>query len=230
MDVSFARSPQSSSITAEATAETSLWTPSCWTSISSDSDDDAAGFSAIEEPVLSTYNKALDDLSKLSDCETPCRPLEFQLNGSLENASRVKKADCLARATEACKLVCNVIAPDDGESLFNSLPRKEEAPEQIRLLINAFAQAPTRNLKTQILRIYAYEYSAKKLQNLHEPYAKLTKWQIKRVRAHARRNSPGFAVTKPKHHRISLDMNKVDHFVDFISCPYFHQDVAFGTR
>ena len=23
-------------------------------------------------------------------------------------------------------------------------------------------------------------------------------------------------------------MNKVDHFVDFISCPYFHQDVAFG--
>lgn len=93
MDVGFARSPQSSSITAEATAETSLWTPSCWTSISSDSDDDAAGFSAIEEPVFSTYNKALDDFSKLSDCETPCKPLEFQLNGSLENASRVKKAE-----------------------------------------------------------------------------------------------------------------------------------------
>ena len=96
----------------------------------------------------------------------PCKPLEFQLNGILENASRVKKAECVVRAKEACKLVCNVIAPDDGESLFNSIPRKEEVPEQIRLLINAFAQAPTRNLKTQILNIHGYEYSAKKLQNL----------------------------------------------------------------
>ena len=68
------------------------------------------------------------------------------------------------------------------------------------------------------------------LQNLHEPYAKLSKWQIKRARAHARRNGPGFAVTKPKNHRISLNMNKVDHFVDFINRPYFHQDVAFGMR
>jgi hypothetical protein len=25
-------------------------------------------------------------------------------------------------------------------------------------------------------------------------------------------------------------MNKVDHFVDFINRPYFHQDVAFGMR
>ena len=25
-------------------------------------------------------------------------------------------------------------------------------------------------------------------------------------------------------------MNKVDHFIDFVNRPYFHQDVAFGTR
>ena len=88
----------------------------------------------MEEPVLSAYNKALDDLSKLSGCETPCK-LEFQLSGSLANASRVKKAECVARATEACQLVCNIIAPDDGESLFNSLTQKEEVPEHIQLLI-----------------------------------------------------------------------------------------------
>ena len=179
--------------------DTSLKTPSCWTCISSDSDDDAAeAFGSVKEPILSTYNNALDNLSKLSGFQTACK-LEFQLNGSLENASRMQKAECVARATEACKLVCNVIAPDDGETLFNSLPRKEEdVPEGIRLVIDVFAQAPTRNLKTQILSIYTYEYSAKKLQNLHELYAKLSKWQIKRARAHAKRNGPGFAVIKPK--------------------------------
>ncbi len=25
-------------------------------------------------------------------------------------------------------------------------------------------------------------------------------------------------------------MEKVDHFIDFVNCPYFHQDVAYGTR
>ena len=105
-----------------------------------------------------TYNNALDDLSKLAGFHTPTK-LEFQLHGGLDNASRIEKAECVARATEACKLVCNLIEPDDGETLFNSLPQKEqEVPESIRLLIDAFAQAPTRNLKTQILSIYAYEY------------------------------------------------------------------------
>ena len=70
------------------------------------------------------YNNAFDDLSKLSGFQTPCK-LEFQLNGSVENASRIQKAECVTRATEVCMLVCNVIAPDDGETLFNLLHRKE---------------------------------------------------------------------------------------------------------
>ena len=31
-------------------------------------------------------------------------------------------------------------------------------------------------------------------------------------------------------HQINLDMTKVDHFVDFLNRPYFHQDVAYGMR
>ena len=41
---------------------------------------------------------------------------------------------------------------------------------------------------------------------------------------------PGTSVTKTVHHRINLDMAKVDHFVNFINRPYFHQDVAYGMR
>lgn len=216
---------------ADKPAQTSLWTPSCWTDNSSDSDEDKAERSDVKEPpVLSTYNKALKDLSELADFRTPSQ-LKFQLHGKLDTATRSEKEECVERATEACKLVCNTIAPDDGKTLFECLPQKEQnVPESLRLLINAFTEAPTRNLKTQILSIYAYEYSMTKLQTLHEPYVKLSKWQIKRARAHARRNGPGVAVIKPKTHWISLDMVKVDHFVDFVNRPYFHQDVAFGMR
>ena len=68
------------------------------------------------------------------------------------------------------------------------------------------------------------------MQKLHEPYAKLTQWQIRRARAHAKMIGPGGNVSNSICHRVSLDMTKVDHFVDFINRPYYHQDVAFGTR
>ena len=62
------------------------------------------------------------------------------------------------------------------------------------------------------------------------PYTQVSERQIKQARAHARANGPGVNVSKKHYHRITLDMNKVDHFIDFINRPYFHQDVAFGMR
>ena len=32
------------------------------------------------------------------------------------------------------------------------------------------------------------------------------------------------------HHRVRIDMTKVDHFVEFINHPYFYQDVSYGTK
>ena len=32
------------------------------------------------------------------------------------------------------------------------------------------------------------------------------------------------------HHRVRIDMTKVDHFVEFINRPYFYQDVSYGTK
>jgi len=70
----------------------------------------------------------------------------------------------------------------------------------------------------------------KVLQSFHKPYEKISLRQIKQARAHARKLGPGSSVPKLERHRVRLDTNKVDHFIDFVNRPYFYQDVAFGTR
>ena len=96
--------------------------------------------------------------------------------------------------------------------------------------MQAYSAAKTRNVKTQILSLYAYRYPARTLQRIHETFAKLTPWQIKRARAHARECSPGSSVEKPHSHRVRLLPAKLDQFLDVVNRPYFYQDVAFGTR
>lgn len=209
-----------------------LWTPSCWRGYSDDdSSDEKQGEESKEGvDVVRVFNDAMKQLSDVTTQETPA-PLTFQLKKDWDAASKGEKKECIEVASEACRLICKIIAPDAGEQLYTSLPfESAQVSQELKALMTAYASAPTRNLKTQILSIYAYEYSAKKLQELHEPYAKITQWQIKRARAHAKKNGPGVEVTKVKHHRINLDMSKVDHFVDFVNRPYFHQDVAFGMR
>ena len=65
---------------------------------------------------------------------------------------------------------------------------------------------------------------------LHEPYEKLTRYQVKRARQHAKLHRPGTIPEKELKHRVRLDMGKVDHFCEFANRPYFHQDVAYGSR
>jgi hypothetical protein len=66
--------------------------------------------------------------------------------------------------------------------------------------------------------------------HFHEPYERLTKWKIKRARAHAKKVGPGIPIENKKYHRIRIDTEKSDHFLEFINRPYFYQDVSFGTR
>jgi hypothetical protein len=205
------------------------WTPSCWSKNDSDSSDNETD-DKCDPPVLDIYNESLKCIAKTAGLNQP-QPLQYCLKGNWETATKKEKQECKERATEACKLICDVIAPSDGQKLFQSINVQQQEPSKETLaLITAFTNAPTRNLKTQILSIYAYEYSINALQELHKPFGKLTKWQIKRARSHARVNGPGHTVVKPVRHRINLDMEKVDHFIDFVNRPYFHQDVAYGTR
>ena len=96
--------------------------------------------------------------------------------------------------------------------------------------MTAFADAPTRKLKRQILSIYVYRYPVKTLMKLHEPYGGVLKWQIKQARAHAKLKGPGSIPGKIIPHRVRIDQGKLDHFLSFINRPYSYQCVAFGMR
>ncbi len=185
---------------------------------------------------VDAYNNAMDEISRHVP-KHQFTPLTHQLNKSWENAPEHECRECTKRAGEGIKLICGIIAPDDDEALFQSvcnLSLDKSTPESVSddliALMTAFRDAPTRNLKTQILSIYAYEYSAPELQRLHEPYCKVTMWQIKRAREHAKNVGPGTPVEKVHCHCIRLNMGKVDHFVSFVDRTYFYQDVAYGTR
>ena len=120
----------------------------------------------------------METLSKAS-AGHKIKPLTFQLKGGWDEALYKQQEECIDRATEACHSVCHVIAPDSGEKLFQILQRQrddtagEDLPGDLLAMITTYKNAPTRNLKTQILSIYAYRYTNEKLKKLHEPFERL---------------------------------------------------------
>ena len=96
--------------------------------------------------------------------------------------------------------------------------------------MTAYKNAKTKNLKRQILSLYAYRYSMSMLQKIHQPYGKLSTWEIKQARSPANLSGPGTTLEVTTKHRVRLDMSKVDHFVEFTNRPYFYQDVSYGSK
>lgn len=208
------------------------WTPGCCSDLASGSslEDFCVNASANDDRAVQDFNQSMAKIA----AHTPVgvlEPLEFQLTSSWDDAKPEDKNICKDRASDACRTVCELIAPKDGDKLFQVIQQEAISPtDDLIALMCAYRDAQTRNLKIQILSIYAYRHTMKKLQAFHEPYEKVSMRQIKLARSHAKKRGPGSFVPKVVHHRVRLDTQKVDHFVDFINRPYFYQDVAFGTR
>lgn len=215
--------------TAALTAE---WTLGCRSGPDSQSSEDDEVAESAGESAMSVFNGAMEKLNQVATNAGRVSPLMFQLKTTWDEAREDEKDVCIDKATDACSLVCDVIAPKAGQELYQSCftPDKETNYGELVPLMQAYSNATTRNVKTQILSLYAYRYPVKTLQRIHEPYAKLTDWQIRQARAHARECGPGSLVETSPSHRVRLPPAKLDHFIDFINRPYFYQDVAFGTR
>lgn len=129
--------------------------------------------------------------------------------------------------------MCSVVAPNAAEELLQSFTQPSETEHvSSEVLMQAYKNAPTKSLKTQILSIYASNYPIKKLQKIHESYGEITEYQIKKAKRHAREFGAGCTDSSCKlpSHRVRTPQALLDHFIDFVNRPYFHQDVAFGTR
>ena len=116
------------------------------------------------------------------------------------------------------------------EDWFGTPKEDPDIENDLKPLLQAYKNAPTKDSKTQILSIYANNYPAKKLIEMHKFYEPLTEWELRKAKIHANHNGPGAPLEKPVYHRVKLDSVKVTHFLEFINRPYFHQDVAYGTR
>ena len=206
-----------------------LWTPS--NTMCSLPTTPFTGMRESEPAVTDVYNAAMSDLAKLTSFRN-VEPLTFQLTSGWEDTTRSEKEACIEKATEACQVICEIIAPQARDELFqamNTPPEIQVSPE-LEALMTAYKNASSRNMKLQILSIYAHNYPVKVLMELHEPYAKISKWQIKRARHHAQENGPGNLIEATKRTRVRLNLTKLDHFIGFANRPYFYQDVAYGIR
>jgi hypothetical protein len=211
--------------------QTADWTLGCNSGPDSQSSADDEEIMSSSPSAMTVFNDAIEKLSQVATSADQVSPLTFQLKTTWDEAKEDEKEVCIDKAIEACNLVCAVIAPKAGQELFKSCCMSEEDTYgDLVPLMQAYSKAPTRNVKTQILSLYAYRYPVRTLQRIHEPYERLTEWQLRRARAHAKERGPGLLVEKSSFHRVRLPRAKLDHFIDFINRPYFYQDVAFGTR
>ena len=142
---------------------------------------------------IDTYNAAINEIALLTPGVSR-EPLPFQLKIPWDEAREADKKKIIEKASEDCLLVCKAIAPESGDKLFESLGiSKEEkidrpALDDLVILMTAYKNATSKNLKKQILGLYAFRYPAKTLQAIHSPYGKLSNWQIKQARSHALRS------------------------------------------
>jgi hypothetical protein len=224
--------PDVTPVQTKSAKSTAVWTLGCEAGPGSPSSEDDEIVEGSRESAMSVFNDTMEKLSQVATNAGSVSPLTFQLKTTWNDAKEDEKGICIDKAIEACSLVCDVIAPNAGRELFQSCftANKETNYSEFVPLMQAYSNATTKNVKTQILSLYAYQYPVKTLQKIHEPYAKLTEWQIKRARSHARESGPGSLVETSPCHRIRLQPVKIDHFLDFVNRPYFYQDVAFGTR
>lgn len=207
----------------------------CWTPGS----DVSSPSTPLVTDIVGRYNSAMDTIANLTAEEIKREPLTSQLKTPLKNQSKAEQLNVLQKASEDCLLVCSVIAPGNGEELFESMASAQTekcegpvgpAPDDLVVLMIAYKNAKTRNLKRQILSLYAYRYPMNMLKKIHQPYGKLSTWEIKQARSHANLHGPGTIPENTTKHRVRLNMGKVDNFVEFINRPYFYQDVSYGSK
>jgi len=180
--------------------EDPAWTLSALSARDSGSSDEEEPFvvTSQDAEMLHVYNTAMSKLAmKSSSSADNFSPLASRLKTSWENTTELDRQKCQEKALQGCLLVCEVIAPNAKDDLFQALSKQssreseDDLSKELSVLMTAYRDAPTKSVKLQILSLYAYRFPTEKLMRYHEPYEPLMYWQIKQARKHAKEKEPG---------------------------------------
>ena len=124
------------------------------------------------DEVLENFNRVMIELSSHTNQEQ-MKPLQTRMKTSWTDATKEEQKMYTEKATEACQVICNVISPSAGQNLFQAVQeRKRDC--NLDFLTTAYRNTTSKKIKTQILSLYAYEYPASKLIEMHSSFEKLS--------------------------------------------------------
>ena len=109
--------PDISNLSVSTYSESNAWTPGAFSRLTLCSDDSHVDLPATG--ALETFNETMKKLAEHTSSDIT--PLKFQLTSKWNEATPDEKQAWLEKAEEACKVVCDIIAPADGSSLYDSL-------------------------------------------------------------------------------------------------------------
>ena len=104
----------------KANALTADWTLGCRSETDSQSSRDEEAAESTSEIAMSAFTDAMEKLNLVATGAGRVIPLTFQLKSTWEEAKEHEKEICIGKATEACTLVCDIIAPKVGQQLFQA--------------------------------------------------------------------------------------------------------------
>ena len=104
---------------------------------------------------------------------------------------------------------------------------REDDVRYLPALSESYNNATSANVKLQILSIMA---DITTLQEIRNYIPGLTKYMFCQARQHILVSGRGAPVIAKQSPRWRIDLNQLDHFLDFITSPYIVQDLPFGER
>lgn len=161
-------------------------------------------------------------------------PVKFQLKSPIGEVSKstvryMKRK--YAEVTENFKsTLSKKMAPEQEEEFRDVVSENSssdsEVDETIKEIITAFKSAQSQKMKFSILSLVnPKKYSKSEVASLFG----CSQAMVKRARALREHCGSGQMATEHKIYRNRLDINKIDHFLDFLFTTDTLQDVAYGT-
>ncbi|XP_031562044.1 uncharacterized protein LOC116297871, partial [Actinia tenebrosa] len=185
-----------------------------------------------------TLNEAINEMSS-----GRISPVLSTLNTSWDDISITQQKYYSRKAKEMISTALTTFSPGQEHKLWESIKRGtlpgieptgsanrlhfDGTEGLVNVLVKAYNQAASWQIKRQILSLFANDFTKTELQEL---ISGLSKWKIDQARIHGIETGKGQTVSTQPLFRQRIEQAKVDHFIEYISQPEFLQDVAFGTK